>query len=227
MLNIETLSIYSEAFRSLKIDKSEVITAYLGCRSASGEPVKTLLSYTGLRLLQIRPSFFDKVASELGLVDSFFARRGETGTVVKEKVCGANFAVKRLFDAQKLEEIHSHHVYLPGFEYFRKFVDLQNEGHLVADPVLATENRFVTRWVDGKIPHYPADKWDHEAKGDEGMKFELYTIALKDTAIKLREQGVWGQEIVIDDIPPNFKIAGRKGNEPVFIAIDAIGCAEI
>lgn len=184
-----------------------------------------LLTEEGLRTLKNNEGFKERLLDRRKFfLPTVLMRRGATGLV--EKINIGTFrnpyflAIKYLYDENHLP---AHIGFMSGKELLGCYLDLKEEGILVAEPLAATRNRFVTKWVSQGKKFPDVDKWDHERKRQVHWDFEKYICKLQDLARKFKEEGRWAQDWTIDIGAQNY-LAIEPNETPsyTFIAIDPV-----
>lgn len=173
-------------------------------------PFQAVISTKGVHLLEQSEHLFDLVdlPFEQPMDKEIFRGRGSC-YVTKEWIKDGN---KNTFSAVALKRISPHHLVINGVEQFRAMRALEDIGVLCGAPLIATNTRFVARWV-----------WQDQTPSLDNL--EDYLADLKEAEDVLRELGVWPDSVMIDRWGSrNFRINNLDSDNlfDQYIAMDPV-----
>lgn len=145
---------------------------------------------------------------------------GAYSVVTRETLMSSfQVAVKRLRPADQLP---IRLLFLSGFDYYQVNKDLNLAGFPCATPLVATHNRFISLWINGKqppdeIPNIPASRVKRY------QHFQEYVRQLWYQVNDFKQSGKWDSSWVLDDKPQNYRVVeGVEDGQPRYTSIDPV-----
>jgi hypothetical protein len=165
-----------------------------------------LLSPEGRYLADLGGNFL--LSLDVQPTDQDVVMKGQSGlntvvvTTIGERLPGYKIAVKK---------IHPHSP-ISGIDQFCAMRALESKGVLCVTPLAATRQRFISRYIQGRILHTPS------------ADFREYFETLQKVVEELQEEGSWSPDWILDANKHNYIINPTHIDDPLahFIVLDPI-----